>query len=216
MKKKIITFIKEHKFSTAEISDALGKQGSIEDVEPIIKGLYFVGELFYTYAYAESNWFIHNDIVHIPKNSIVFIENLDKTNKALFGEIVSRFIFEKKEAIAIVTNGKIRDKKDILNFNVPIWHIGTNPTGCYNNRPVFTDSLDILAQERKKELKNSILICDDDGVIIIKEKDINDTLFTNLKKLREQEKIWKECVFKKGWNTFDTICLRRYQENEKS
>lgn len=207
---EIIDFIEKNRISTAEIGDALGKVGGIDGVVPLIKDLHFVGEVFYTFAYADSNWMIHNDAINVSKNSVVFIENLDNTNKALFGEIVSRFIIDKREAKAIVTNGKIRDISELRKLNIPIWHNGISPIGCYNSKPVYTDSLDELAQKRKEELDGAIMVCDDDGAVLIEKNSISSELLNKIKILQEQEKIWKECVFDKGWDTFETICLKRY------
>lgn len=209
---RVMAFIQDNKISTAEVGDALGKIGGVANVSPLKNNFYAVGELFYTCAYAESNWNIHNDVANTPKNSIVFVDNLDSTDKALFGEIVSRFIIEKKQAKAIVTNGKIRDVSEMLSLSIPIWHAGTNPIGCFNSKPVFTDTMDELAQKRKIELNGSIVVCDDDGVVIIKKDQITDDFLDRLKKLQQQEKVWKECVFEKEWDTFETICLKRYMK----
>jgi len=207
---EVIDFIKNNEISTSEVGDALGKIGGVPGVVPLNLGHYVVGEIFYTCGYADSNWMIHNDIINTPKDSIVFIENLDNTDKALIGEIVTRFILEKKKAKAIVTTGKIRDSLELRKLKIPIWHIGTNPIGCFNSKPVFTDDLEDLALNQKNDLKKAILVCDDDGVVIINKEQINNSLIEKLKKLKEQEIKWKECVFEKGWDTFETICMKRY------
>jgi len=206
---EIINFIRSNGLSSAQVGDAIGKVGGV-NCSPILTNKTFVGKLFYTYSYADSNWFIHNDIIEVEENMIVFIEDLGETNKALFGEIVSKFILNNKKAQAIVTNGKIRDLFDIKKDNLAIWHNFSSSIGCYNSKPIYTDDLEKIAQERKRILSNSIIICDDDGAVIIPKDLINQELKIKLIKIKKQEEIWKECVFLKKWNTYDTICMKKY------
>lgn len=208
---KVINYLIEHNVSTAEVGDAIGKKNGILDVKPIIEGSYQVGKLFYSCSYADSNWPIHDDIVDVEKGNIVFIENLNNhMNRSLFGELVSKYIIQNRGAKAIVTNGSIRDYKDIKDAKLIMWYNGVNPIGCFNTKPVFTDEMEEYVEKQKLKYNDSICICDDDGVVIIPKSDINESLLDKIVKLRKQEEIWKKCILDDKWSTFDTICLKKY------
>jgi 4-hydroxy-4-methyl-2-oxoglutarate aldolase len=207
----IIKYIEDNKISTAEIGDAIGKKHSIINVRPIIENIHIVGKVFYSCGYAESNWPIHNDIVDVKENEIVYIEDLNHNNhRSLFGELVSKYIINTRKAKAIVTNGSIRDYRDIKDASLMLWINGTNPIGSFNTKPTFTDEIEEYVEKQRDKFNGSIAVCDDDGVVIIPKNDINDLLLVNIQKLREQEKIWKECILIDKWSTMDTICLKKY------
>ena len=59
MEAKIIDFIKRNRVCTTEVADCLGKTGVLENVMPINQGQFKVGNVKWVYAYAESNWHVH-------------------------------------------------------------------------------------------------------------------------------------------------------------
>lgn len=210
---KIIKYIEDNQISTAEIGDAIGKKNGILNVRPIVENTHIVGQVFYSCSYAESNWPIHDDIVDVKENDIVYIEDLNQNNhRSLFGELVSKYIIKTRKAKAIVTNGSIRDYRDIKDASLNLWINGTNPIGSFNTKPTFIDEIEEYAEKQRDKFNGAIAVCDDDGVVIILKSDINDSLLIKIQKLREQEKIWKECILVDKWNTMDTICLKKYLE----
>jgi len=208
---RIIDFIKKNEISTAEISDALGKKGLFTDSYPLFENTHIVGHVFYVSAYGDSNWPIHYSIVNIPENYIVLIENID-CEKALFGEIVSKYIISTRKAAAIVTNGSIRDIRDIKNAKLPVWFKSVNPVGCFNSKPIYCDETEEFVKKRKIILAGSIAICDDNGVIVVYKKNLTPEFLEKLRFIKQQEEKWKECVFEKTWSTYETICLKRYDK----
>ena len=207
---KIINFIKDNETSTAEVSDALGKCGLFENSYPLFENTHKVGFVYYISAYGESNWPIHYSLIDIPDNFIVLIENIN-CEKALFGELVSKHMIYNKKAKAIVTNGSIRDIKEIKKAKLPIWFKSVKPIGCFNSKPIYCEEIEEFVKRRKEEFKGAIAVCDDDGVVIILKDNITENFLQKLKFIKEQEIKWKECIFEKTWNTYDTICLKRYK-----
>lgn len=203
----IIEFIQKNNLSAADVSDALGKKGEYRTTHKITSNITIVGEVFYIGSYGSSNWDIHKYIKEAPQDSIVLIDLLEPEDKSLFGELVSKYLFEIRKVKAVVTNGKIRDFSQILNAKYPIWFIGTNPIGCFNAKP--ETKLPQNFRERKTFFSNAISICDDDGVVVIKNNDINENLLHSLNKIKEREALWKKDIFENFMNTFDVICLKK-------
>lgn len=205
---QIIDKIKKNRISTAEVSDCLNKTGAIPDVFPINCGHFTVGKVFWVYAYNDSNWEVHEQISDVPENVIVLVESFDCT-KAIFGDLVAKFLILYRRIAGIVVQGKLRDVHRLNKENWPIWYQGPCPLGCFNKKN--EEPLDPkLVQSRKKRYHDAIAVCDDSGVVIIPKENHNQDFLDKLDQIEEQEDIWYECIDRKKWNTFDTICLKKY------
>lgn len=209
MQNKIIEFIRKNRISSTEVADALGKTGAIDGVFAINSGHFCVGALRWIYAFAGSNYNVHEQISSVKEGEIVFVECFECGNKAIFGDIVAKYILLYKQAKAVVVTGNLRDIPRLKKENYPIWCKGFTPIGCTNTKSTQKFNEKIIAQ-RQNLYKNAIAVCDDSGVVIIKNKNINENFLQKLEFIEEQEDIWYECIDRKKWTTFDTICLKKY------
>ena len=125
--KRIIEYIRINKVSTTEVADCLGKTGVLPDVLPIIPGQFCVGKIKWIYAYNESNWDVHEQIRDVQKDDIVYIETFACNNRAIIGELVSKYALLYRQASAIVTNSKMRDAHRLIKERYPIWCNGFCP-----------------------------------------------------------------------------------------
>ncbi len=208
---KIISYIKQNRVSTTEIADCMGKVGLFENAKILNKGHFEVGKVHYCYADNESNWNVHKNIQNIEENSIVLVDDLGSNNRGIFGDLVSKYLLLYKQSLAIITNGNIRDAHTLVKENYAIWCNGVNPVGCFNTEP--EDPIDSLTlEQRKKYFENAIAVCDDTGVVIITIDYINEEFYKKLEWIEEQEDIWFDCIDRKKWNTFETVCLKNYEE----
>ena len=211
MQTKIIDYITENIVSATEVADALGKTGAVEDVTAINNGHFCVGPVHWIYAWAGSNYDVHKQIRDVKKGEIVFVECFDCGKKAIFGDIVSKYILLYKQARAIVVTGRLRDIPRLKKENWPIWCNGYTPIGCVNKKPE-KDFDENIIKERQALYDGAVAVCDDSGVVIVKKDHINEEFLGKLEFIEEQEDIWYECIDRKKWTTFDTICLKKYLE----
>jgi len=211
IQQKIIDLIKKNRISTTEVADALNKQGAVENVLALNRGHFKVGKVFWAYAYNGSNWNLHKDIVDIPENSVLIVETFNCDNKAVFGDLVSKYLFLYKQVSAVVVRGKLRDVPRLIKENWPIWYEGPTPIGCHNQKN--NEPLDpTILKKMQDYYENAIAVCDDCGVVVI-TKEYHTTDFINaLNKIEEQEDIWYNCLDRLKWNTFDIVCLKKYLE----
>ena len=209
LQEKMISYLKENRVSSTEVADAMYKKGAIENVQAINRGHFCVGPLRWIYAWQGSNWDVHEQIQNVKKGEVVLIECFNCDNKAIFGDLVSKYLILYKQASAVVVQGKLRDIPRLIKENWPIWCNGFTPIGCVNNKPDIEMDKKIIEQ-RREYYKNSIAVCDDSGVVIIPQEKINDEFYKRLEFIEEQEDIWYECIDRKKWSTFDTICLKKY------
>ena len=134
MKDKIIDYIKRNRVSATEIADCLGKSGSVFNANAVNKGHFAVGNVFYVYACNGTNWDVHEQIQDANDNDIVFVEAFDTLDKAIFGDLVSKYLLLYKQVGAIVTNGLLRDAPRLIKENWKVWCKGFNPVGYINEK----------------------------------------------------------------------------------
>ncbi len=213
MKNKIIDYIRRNRVSTTEVADCLGKSGAIENVLPINRGHFKVGNVKWVYAYKETNWDVHEQVVSTQENDIVFIDAIDCGERSIIGELVSKYILLYKQANAIVTNSKMRDAGALIRENYPVWCTGVSPVGCFNVKPQPTLDLN-TEKEHKKMYDGSIMVCDDCGVVIIPKEYHTEEFLNKLIKIEEQEDIWFDRLDRHKESTFEIVCLKNYLKEE--
>lgn len=214
MKKQIIDYIRRNRVSTTEVADCLGKAGVLEGVLPLNRGQFKVGNVKWVYAYKETNWNVHEQIVSTTENDIVFIDAIECDHRAIIGELVSKYILLYLQASAIITNGKMRDAAALIRENYPIWCTGVTPVGCFNVKPETSLDTD-TEQHRREQYDGAIAVCDDCGVVLIPKELHTEEFLQKLKKIEEQEDIWFDRLDRKKESTFDIVCLKKYlNEND--
>ena len=210
---KILEYIKRNRVSTTELADCMGKQGLIENAIPLNKKHFIAGKVHYSYCDDESNWNVHKTIQNVPENSVVFVDDLGSNNRAIFGDLVAKYLFLYQQVVGVVTNGKIRDAHTLTKENYPIWSNGANPVGCFNVEPANPVENEILIS-RMNFFENSLIVADDTGVVVITSEFMTEEFYKKLEWIEEQEDIWFDCIDRKKWNTFETVCLKKYEENK--
>ena len=214
MKTKIIDYIRRNRVSTTEVADCLGKSGALEGVTPVNRGHFKVGNVKWVYAYNESNWTVHEQIICTQENDIVFIEAFDCGHRAIIGELVSKYILLYQQASAIVCNAPFRDASALIRENYPIWCKGFTPVGCFNKKPEKDLNIETV-KSHSARYDGSIAVCDDCGVVIIPKEYHTEEFLQKLHKIEEQEDIWFNRLDHYKENTFEIVCLKKYLKEEK-
>lgn len=208
-----IDLIEANKISSTEIGDVLGKTGQIEGVHALNRGMFKVGEVSFIYAINNSNYEVHRQLAEKDiKGKILFVYNVN-CDKAIFGDLVTKYIMLYKQAKAIVVTGKLRDAHTLIKEKYPIWLEDVSPIGCVNRQN--GEDLFIEEYERlKTQYEGSIMVCDDSGVVMIPKEKINEQLLTKLNFIEFQEDIWFYCLDTLKMSTFDIVCKKKYLEGD--
>lgn len=213
MKDKIIDFIKRNRVCTTEVADCLGKSGALENVMPINQGQFKVGNVHWVYTHEESNWEVHEQVVDTKENDIVFIEAFDCNNRAIIGELVTKYIILYRQASAIVCNAKFRDAAALLKEKYPVWCTGFTPVGCFNRKPMKELDADIISKHRAM-YDGAIAVCDDCGVVIIPKELHTEEFLQKLHHIEDQEDVWFDRLDHYKDDTFQIVCLKEYLKNK--
>lgn len=210
IKEEIIDYIKTNRVSTTEVADCMGKSGVLNDILPINARHFVVGEIQYLYAIDDSNWTVHEDLDRNPQSGkVILIDAIDVHGRAVIGDIVSKYILLYLGNKAIVCTGKMRDAHDLVKENYPIWCAGVSPVGCFNKPVDKTQLLDEI-ERRRNLFEGAIAVCDDSGVVIIPRELHTEEFLQKLHAIEAQEDMWYDCIDRRKWSTYRTICLKEY------
>ena len=208
-----INLIEANKISTTEVADVLGKTGQIPNVRALNKGKFCAGEVVCLYAINNSNYELHRQLADADLNGkILFVYNVN-CDRAVFGDLVSKYILLYKRAKAIVINGKLRDAHTLIKEGYPIWCTEVTPIGCVN----YQNGDDLTSEqitELKAKYEGSIMVCDDSGVVMIPKEKIDQQLLSKLEFIEFQEDIWFYCLDTLKVSTYDIVCQKKYQTDK--
>lgn len=209
MNKKIVDFLVHNRVSTTEVADVLGKTGALKGIHAVNRGHYRAGVIKYVYAYDESNWPVHEQIENIEEDRIIYVDSFNCGDRAIFGELVSKYLLLYRQSRALVVQGNVRDTAELYRENYPIWCKGFNPIGCFNRKPE-KGLIDDSYIEHKKFFDGSIAVCDDCGVVVISKDKIDEELLDKLKNIENQEDMWFDRLNHFKESTFKIVCHQSY------
>lgn len=139
------------------------------------------------------------------------IEAFHCGDRAVIGELVSKYLLLYRKAAAIISNAKFRDGARLIKEHYPIWCAGLTPVGCFNtqNREPLEPE---LYQNHYNAYEGSIAVCDDSGVVIIPKELHTKEFYQKLSAIEEQEDIWFDCLDRRKWSPYEIVCLKKYQK----
>lgn len=210
---RILDYLIRNRVSTTEVADCLGKSGALKTVSAVNRGHYVAGEIRWVYACDQSNWPIHEQICEIDEGKVILVEAFDCEDRALFGELVSKYLLLYRQSKALVVAGKMRDASALIRENYPIWCDGFNPEGCFNRKPEHLPSKEML-KEHSEKYDGAIAVCDDCGVVIIPKENITEEFLHKLENIENQEDIWFDRLDHFKENTFEIVCQKKYLEDK--
>lgn len=210
---KIIDYLVRNRVSTTEVADALGKTGVLPGLKPVNTGHYRAGKVKWVYAYEESNWSVHEQIQDIEEDCVILVDAFECGERAIFGELVSKYLLLYCQSRALVIKGNMRDAAALIKENWPIWCTGYNPVGCFNRKP-STPLEERIRKEYFEKYNGAIAVCDDCGVVIIPKEKITEDFLTALHHIENQEDIWFDRLDHYKENTFEIVCAKNYLQDE--
>jgi regulator of RNase E activity RraA len=213
---QIIQKIRQNRINTTELADCMNKTGLLDGrLYPLNQKLFKVGRVRWTYALNESNWEHHRQIADIEPGLVIITEPFNCGERAIFGDLVSKYLMLYRQTEALVVLGKLRDIPRLIKENYAIWLQGVSPIGCFNTKS-DVDLDEAIIRQRRELYDDSIAVCDDSGVVIIPKELHNEEFLKKLDWIEEQEDIWFDCIDRRKWSTYDTVCLKKYLDEPES
>lgn len=206
---KILEYCIANRVSTTEVADALGKAGIIPKVQPINFNQFRVGRVRPIFTANNSNYAVHEQIRDVQKGEVVVIFPHNCDNRAIIGDLVSKYILLYKGAAAVVVQGLVRDAARLRREGYAVWAEGVSPLGCFN-----VPSEEPYPQDIEKQLRDAyeggIAVCDDGGVTVIRRDLLTEEMLVRLRRIEMQEDIWFFCLDTLKWDTKKIVCDKAY------
>jgi 4-hydroxy-4-methyl-2-oxoglutarate aldolase len=208
----IIDFCLSNRVSTTEVADALGKSGVLPRVQPINFNFYRVGPVKTVFTANCSNYAVHEQIRHINKGDVVIIFAHNCEDRAIIGDLISKYILLYKGATAVIVKGLVRDAARLRREGYAVWAEGVTPLGCFNI-PADPFPEDLMKQI-KNDYEGGIAVCDDGGVTIMAKHLLNEEMLQRLQRIEMQEDIWFYCLDTLKWDTKKIVCDKAYLKEQ--
>ncbi len=148
----------------------------------------------------------------MKEDCIVFVDAIDCEERAIFGDLVTKYLQLYCNARAIVTNGIMRDGHRLIKEQRPVWCSSLTPVGCHNKDVPVPENIQEQVNRRREFYNNYIMVCHDSGVALISHEWINEDFAKKLLYIEAQEDIWYFCVDTLKWSTYKTVALKKYLE----
>ena len=205
---QLIDFCQKNRVSTTEIADALEKSGVFPRVKPLNFNQYKLGPVRCIFTANKSNYALHEQIKNVQQGDVVVIFTYNCDDRAVLGDLISKYVLLYKCASAIVVEGLVRDISAIRREGYAIWSEGFTPLGCHNE--VATSYPKEKELEVRALYEGGLAICDDGGVTIIPKEKINEEMLSRLNYIEMQEDIWFFCLDTLKWDTKKIVCDKAY------
>ena len=209
MKKEIIDYIRRNRVSSTEVADCLQKTGEFTGVSALNRGHFRVGNVHWIYACDQSNWTVHEQAQDVQTGDVVVVDAFGCGRRAIFGDLVSKYLLLYRQAEALVVRGSLRDAPRLIKEHWPIWCAELTPIGCFNRKPKKMPARSTIDRHRRKN-HGAIAVCDDSGVVIIEKRPHSKAFIEKLEFIEKQEDAWYDCIDRRKWSTFKTVCEKAY------
>jgi regulator of RNase E activity RraA len=156
----------------------------------------------------DSNYALHEQIRGVERDEVVIVFTHECHERAVLGDLMSKYILLYQGAAALVVDGFVRDGARLRREHYPIWARGVTPLGCFNT-PADAFPLD-KETARRSEFDRGVAVCDDGGVVVIPPNRINADMLSRLHQIEDQEDVWYYCLDTLKWDTKKIVCDRAY------
>ncbi len=160
-------------FPTGNISDAMGKKGSMDSsIKPVYDDARMGGPAVTVRAVPGDNLPAHIGLDRAPAGSVLVIDARGYTHAGLFGEIMAQAA-QKKGLAGVVIDGACRDRLAIKELGFPVFSRAVNPGGTVKeslgalNVPISCGGVSVNPGD--------IVVGDADGVVVIPREEAEQT-----------------------------------------
>jgi len=192
--------------STPNISDAMHKQGVMQDIKPIKLGFHMVGKAL-TVKTIDGDWAKPIEAIDKAEKGTVIVVDADGGKTALWGELAT-WSAKLKKLGGVVIDGSVRDLDDLIKINFPVFskHISPNagePKG-------FGEIGAEISCGNQKVRTGDWVIGDDSGVVVV-PKDIAQEIANRALDVKEHENRIREEI-KSGGSLGTVVKVKKWEK----
>lgn len=185
--------------STATVHEAMGKRGAMKSsIKPIASGMKICGQAITVKCSAGDNLMLIKAISMAEEGQAVVADMGDISDSGPFGEVLAVECVTKGIA-GLITNGSIRDSKEVKALNFPVFCTSLSIIGTTKaslgliNHPVSCGNVVVNPGD--------IVLGDDDGVVVIPLEEAEEVLNQSRMRIEKEKKVMEQ--LKDGKTLFD-------------
>lgn len=201
---------KYRNLDVSTVYEAQNKQGLMNyEIQPIQSNQFIVGPAVTAVCYAGDNLMIHAAIEVCKPGDILVITTIGENVAGMIGELIVKALI-KRGVQGVIINSAIRDVARIRELNFPIWTKAIHSAGTNKIKGGWVNAQTVCADVIVNP--GDLILADDDGIVVVKKEDIQDTLQASNKRLEKEEQT-KEKI-ENGELSLDFYNLRPTLEKE--
>ncbi|GKX51910.1 RraA family protein [Budvicia aquatica] len=193
-KKKLIEEFRE--LPSANIGDGINRQFCINNKIRPLNHHKLVGPALTVNLRTCDNLLLYKAIDMALPGDIIVVNGQSGDNNALMGELMLRWA-ERKKVSGFIINGFIRDLDFLEKSSIPIYALGATPAGPFKDGPGEINFP--IAIENVVINPGDIVIGDHDGIVVVRQNDIENTL-KKARLITEKEKEIKYLIDNDEWS----------------
>ena len=150
---------------SGNVSDAAGRVADIPiAIKPITRANRFCGTALTVENGRIGNLGVWAALEHLRPGDVLVIATGDARERAVIGDLLAGFAFN-GGAVAIVTDGMIRDRDQLDAFGKPVFAGGVTPVGPIGEGPVGIGVPISLGAQRV--CSGDVIVGDADGIVVV-------------------------------------------------
>lgn len=184
--------------STPNISDAMHKQGAMQDIRPVKLGFHMVGRAL-TVRTIDGDWAKPIEAIDKAEKGQIIVVDVDGGKTAIWGELAT-WSAKLKGLGGVVIDGTIRDLDDIVKIDFPIFskHIASNA-----GEPKGFGEIGAEITCGNQTVKSGDWIIGDDSGVVVVPQEIAQEIANRALDVKEHENRIREEI--KSGGSFGTV-----------
>ncbi|GGB48261.1 4-carboxy-4-hydroxy-2-oxoadipate aldolase/oxaloacetate decarboxylase [Lentibacillus populi] len=198
------------KLDVSTVYEAQGKQGLMnKELSPILNNTQIVGPAVTATCYAGDNLMIHAAIEVCKPGDILVITTIGENIAGMIGELIVRALIE-RGVQGVIIDSAIRDVARIKELGFPVWTKAVHSAGTGKTRGGWVNASTVCADTSVNP--GDLVMADDDGVVVVKQKDLDFALESSIRRLQKEERTKEKIT--RGELSLDFYNLRPTLEKE--
>ena len=159
---------------TGNVSDAVGRAGSVDpDIKPRTSKFRFAGTAVPIDAGKHDNLAFWAALDSVREGDVMMVSTHDHVDCAVVGDLIISFA-RNRGAVAVVTDGMIRDAEALEEVGLPVFSRGIRPSGPQKAGPGAVGLPVWIGGQRV--CAGDIIVGDMDGVVVVAQSLIESAL----------------------------------------
>jgi len=192
--------------ATPNISDAMHKQGAMQNIRPIKLGFHMVGRA-YTIRTIDGDWAKPIEAIDKADEGWIIVVDVNGGKTAIWGELAT-WSAKMKGLAGVVIDGAIRDLDDIIQMDFPIFYRYITPSA---GEPKGLGEIGAEINCGGQNVRNGDWIIGDDSGVVVVPQEIAQEIANRALDVKEHENRIREEI-KEGGSLGNVLKLKKWEK----